>query len=127
MGEYSPAAVPWSRLLKTVSDLGTRCLLNLRARVGMVESGSPPERFAPQSPAFAIHRCGQIVNARRTPLTTPIPLRFPTRLGRRPLLFDQFQRSLFVDQLPFTVVAQGGSFQNHLFRFFGREGWVQCK
>ena len=72
-------------------------------------------------------RCGQIENAQRAPLTTPIPLRFPTRLGRRPLLFDQFQRSLFVDQLPFTVVARGCAFQNQLFRFFRREGRVQRK
>ena len=60
-------------------------------------------------------------------LTTPIPLRFPTRLGRRLLLFDQFQRPLFVDQLPFTVVAEGCALQNQPFRFFRREGRVNCK
>src|ERR1700756_1308634 len=61
------------------------------------------------------------------PLTTPVSLRFPTRLGRCLLLFDQLQGPLFVDQLPFTVVAHGCAFQNQLFRFFRRKGRVNCE
>src|SRR5258708_12726761 len=52
---------------------------------------------------------------------------FRSNFGRRLLFFNQFQRFLFVDQLPFAIVTEGGAVENQFFSLFRRERWINSK